>query len=114
VAGMLTLLIAAAAGLPPLAGFFVRIFAIEAAAQAGFGWLLWIALLSGLLSALVAYRWITVVFDSRVDGPELDLPGRVSMVGIILCGVSSLGFVVALGPLLGIAARAALAPLFGP
>jgi len=38
----------------------------------------------------------------------------VSMVGIILCGVSSLGFVVALGPLLGIAARAALAPLFGP
>ncbi len=114
VAGMLTLLIAAAAGLPPLAGFFVRIFAIEAAAQAGFGWLLWIALLSGLLSALVAYRWITVVFDSRVDGPELDLPGRVSMVGIVLCGVSSLGFVVALGPLLGIAARAALAPLFGP
>lgn len=114
VAGMLALLMAAAAGLPPLVGFFVRIFAIEAAAQAGFGWLLWIALLSGLLCALVAYRWIMVLFDSRVDGPEMDLPGRVSMVGIILCGASSLGFVVVLGPLLGIAARAAVAPLFGP
>ncbi|MHB1575327.1 MAG: proton-conducting transporter transmembrane domain-containing protein [Candidatus Dormibacteria bacterium] len=113
-AGMLALLVAAAAGLPPLAGFFVRIFSVEAALRAGFGWLALVALVSGVVGVLVAYRWVMVIFDARVDGPEIVLPGRVALVGVVLCGVSFLGFVVAMGPLLGIATRAALPPLFGP
>lgn len=113
-AGMLAVLVVAAAGLPPLAGFFVRLFSVEAALRAGFGWLVVLALVSSLLGIGVAYRWVMVLFDARVDGPELVLPGRVALVGVALCGASFLGFVVVLGPLLGVAARAAVPPLFGP
>ncbi|MHB8394846.1 MAG: proton-conducting transporter transmembrane domain-containing protein [Candidatus Dormibacteria bacterium] len=113
-AGLLALLLAAVAGVPPLAGFFGRLFSLEAAARGGFGWLVWVALVSGVLSVAAAFRWMLLVFDSRVDGPELDLPGRTVMVGVTLCALTFLGFVVALGPLMGIAARAAVPPLFGP
>jgi NADH-quinone oxidoreductase subunit N len=113
-AGMLALLLVAAAGLPPLAGFFARVFSVEAALRAGFGWLALLALVSAVAGVVVAYRWVMVIFDARVDGPELVLPGRVALVGVLLCGLSFLGFVVFLGPLVGIATRAALPPLFGP
>ncbi len=113
-AGMLALLLVATAGLPPLAGFFARIFSVEAALRTGFGWLALLALVSAVLGALVAYRWVMVIFDPRADGPELVLPGRAALVGVVLCGLSFLGFVVFLGPLVGIATRAAVPPLFGP
>ncbi len=113
-AGMLAVLVVASAGLPPLTGFFVRIFSAEAAMRAGFGWLAWVAVVSGVLCAVVAYRWVMVIFDTRADGPELALPGTAALVGVALCGLSAFGFVVALGPLMGIATRAALPPLFGP
>ncbi|MHB8325116.1 MAG: proton-conducting transporter transmembrane domain-containing protein [Candidatus Dormibacteria bacterium] len=113
-AGLLAGLLVALAGAPPVAGFFARVFTVESAFQAGLGWLAWLALLSALLSAVVAFRWLLVLFDVRVDGPEVGLPGRTTMVGIILSGAAVFGFAILLGPLMAIAARAALPPLFGP
>lgn len=112
--GLLVLLLAATAGVPPLVGFFSRLFSLEAATRGGFGWLVWVALVSGVLSSVAAFRWILLLFDSRVDGAELELPSRTVMIGVGLCAATFLGFVVALGPIMGIAARAALPPLFGP
>jgi len=113
-AGVLAGLLVALAGIPPVAGFFARVFTIESAFQAGLGWLVWLALLSAVLSAIVAFRWMLVLFDPRVDGPELGLPGRTTMVGIVLSGVAVFSFAILLGPLMAIAARAAVPPLFGP
>ncbi len=113
-AGLLAGLLVALAGAPPVAGFFARVFTVESAFQAGLGWLVWLALLSAVLSGVVAFRWLLVLFDARVDGPEVGLPGRTAMVGIVLSGAAVFGFAIVLGPLMAIAARAALPPLFGP
>ncbi|NNM97500.1 MAG: hypothetical protein HKL89_07850 [Candidatus Dormibacteraeota bacterium] len=112
--GVLAGLLVALAGAPPVAGFFARLFTVESALRAGLGWLVWLALLSAVLSGIVAFRWLLVLFDSRVDGPELGLPGRTAMIGIALSGAAVFSFAILLGPLMAIAARAAVPPLFGP
>jgi NADH-quinone oxidoreductase subunit N len=112
--GGLALLLAGLAGLPPLAGFFARLLAVDSALHAGLGWLAWLELLSAVIGALVVFRWLLTIFDARVDGPELALPGRTALVGILLCSGAVLSFGVLLGPLFGIASRAGLSPLIGP
>lgn len=113
-AGGLALLLAGIAGVPPLAGFFVRLMTVDAALQAGFGWLAWLELISAVLCALVAFRWLLTIFDARVDGPVLELPRTSAQVGVVLCVGAVLSFGILVGPLFAIATRASLAPLFGP
>lgn len=108
------LVLAAVAGLPPLAAFFARVMVLDATLQAGLGWLAWITVAGAVLSALTGLRWILVLLDPRTEGAALPLPGRATLVGLGLCAVSLVGFTVVLGPLMGIAARAALPPLAGP
>ncbi|MGH7643489.1 MAG: proton-conducting transporter membrane subunit [Candidatus Dormibacteria bacterium] len=113
-AGGLALLLASLAGLPPLAGFFARLLTVDAALHAGLGWLVWLELLSAVLSALVVFRWLLTIFDTRVDGPDLALPERAAMIGIVLCTGAVLSFGLLVGPLFAIALRGALPPLIGP
>jgi NADH-quinone oxidoreductase subunit N len=113
-AALLAILLLALAGLPPLAGFFARLFTIESALRGGFGWLVWLALLSALLSSVVAFRWLLILFHDQVDGPEVALPGGASLVGLAVCGAAIFGFAIVLGPLMAIAARGGVPPLFGP
>ncbi|MGB6771923.1 MAG: proton-conducting transporter membrane subunit [Candidatus Dormiibacterota bacterium] len=110
----LAVLLAGLAGLPPLAGFFARLLAVDSVLHAGLGWLAWLELLSALIAALVVFRWLLTIFDARVDGPEIALPGRSALIGIVLCAGAVLSFGVLLGPLFGIASRAGLSPLIGP
>lgn len=112
--GGLALLLVGLAGLPPLAGFFVRLMTVDAALQAGLGWLAWLELLSAVLSALVVFRWLLTIFDARADGPDFVLPERTAVIGIVLCTGAVMGFGLLVGPLFAIAARGALAPLIGP
>ncbi len=113
-AGGLGLLLCGLAGLPPMAGFFVRLLAASSALQAGMGWLAWAELLSAVLSALVVFRWLLRLLDPRVEGAELALPGLTARLGIVLCGGAVLSFGVLIGPLFAIASRAAFPPLVGP
>lgn len=113
-AGGLAVLLAGLAGIPPLAGFFARLLVVDSALHAGLGWLAWLELLSAVIGALVVLRWLLTIFDARVDGPELALPGRSAVIGILLCAGAVLSFGVLLGPLFGIASRAGLSPLIGP
>jgi NADH-quinone oxidoreductase subunit N len=113
-AALLAALLVALAGAPPLAGFFARLFTVESALKGGFWWLVWLALASALLSGLVAFRWLLILFNDQVDGPEIALPGTASLFGLAVCGAAIFGFTIMLGPLMAIAARGALPPLFGP
>ncbi|HVB53318.1 MAG TPA: proton-conducting transporter membrane subunit [Candidatus Acidoferrales bacterium] len=113
-AGALALLLAGLAGLPPLAGFFARLMTVDSALHAGLGWLAWLELLSEVLCALVVFRWLLIVFDPRVDGPDLALPERSAAIGIVLCTGAVLSFGLLVGPLFAIALRGALPPLIGP
>ena len=113
-AGLLALLLAAVAGLPPLTGFFARIMVVESSLQAGLGWLAVAVVLGAILSAAVAMRWTLALVDPQAEGQPLELPSRATLVGLGLSLAAIAGFTVTLGPLMGIAARAALAPLAGP
>jgi len=113
-AGGLAVLLAGLAGLPPLAGFVARLMTVDSALQAGLGWLAWLELLSAVLSALVVFRWLLTIFDARVDGPELALPQRTTVIGVVLCTGAVLSFGLLVGPLFAIATRGALPPLIGP
>ncbi|MGH7612019.1 MAG: proton-conducting transporter membrane subunit [Candidatus Dormibacteria bacterium] len=107
-------LLAGLAGVPPLAGFFGRWFVAAAALHGGGGWLLWLELLFAAVGMVVAWRWLLVILDDRVDGAELEASGRSPWLGLGLCGAAVLSFGILLGPLLALAARAALPPLVGP
>lgn len=113
-AGALILLLASLAGLPPLAGFFVRLMTVAAALHAGLGWLGWLELVSAAISALVVFRWLLTILDARVDGPAIVLPGRSTAIGVGLCVAAVLTFGVLVGPIFAIASRGALPPLVGP
>jgi NADH-quinone oxidoreductase subunit N len=110
----LALLLAGLAGLPPLAGFFARLMTVDSALHAGLGWLAWLELLSAVLSALVVFRWLLTIFDARADGPDLALPERTAVIGIVLCTAAVLSFGLLVGPLFAIATRGAVPPLIGP
>ncbi|MGH7639956.1 MAG: proton-conducting transporter membrane subunit [Candidatus Dormibacteria bacterium] len=110
----LCLLLAGLAGLPPLAGFMARLVVVDSALHAGYGWLAWLELLSAVASALVALRWLLVIFDLRTEGPELAPPQPSVRVGVLLCAGAVCGFGILVGPLFAIASRAGLAPLIGP
>ncbi len=114
VTALFTLLLVALAGLPPLAGFFARLLTLDSALQAGYGWLLWLGVLSAVLSAAAVLRWLLVLYDFRAEGLELALPGPVALTGVGLCGLAVVLFGVLLYPLFGLAARGALPPLIGP
>ena len=113
-AGLLALLLAALGGLPPLAGFFARLLVVESGLQGGLGWLAVVCAVGAAISAAVALRWILALLDPRAEGQALELPSRAALVGLGLSVAALAGFTVVLGPLMGIAARAALAPLAGP
>ncbi|MHB1941235.1 MAG: proton-conducting transporter transmembrane domain-containing protein, partial [Candidatus Dormibacteria bacterium] len=113
-AGLLALLLAAVVGLPPLTGFFARVMVVESSLEAGLGWLAVAVVLGAVLSAAVAMRWILALVDPQAEGQPLELPSRATLVGLGLSMAALAGFTVTLGPLMGIAARAALAPLAGP
>jgi NADH-quinone oxidoreductase subunit N len=113
-AGLLALTLAAVVGLPPLTGFFARIMVVESSLEAGLGWLAVAAVLGSIISAAVAMRWTLALVDPQAEGQPLELPSRATLVGLGLSMAALAGFTVTLGPLMGIAARAALAPLAGP
>ncbi len=113
-AGLLALLLAAVVGLPPLTGFFARVMVVESSLEAGLGWLAVAVVLGAILSAVVALHWMLALVDPQAEGQPLELPSRATLIGLGLSVAALAGFTVTLGPLMGIAARAALAPLAGP
>jgi NADH-quinone oxidoreductase subunit N len=110
-ATLLTIFMFSMAGIPPLAGFFGKLYVFLAAVQAG----LWPLAIIGVLTSVVAcFYYIRIIkvmfFDASAPAFDMRAPS-VSFVAIA-AGAFTLFFVLALGPATG-AAEAAAKVLFG-
>jgi NADH-quinone oxidoreductase subunit N len=97
------------AGIPPLAGFFGKLYVFLAAVDAG---LTWLAIVGVLTSVVGAYYYLRIVKLAYFDEPTeaLDMPTYRS-VGVVtaVMALATLLFVVWPGPLLRVAQVAAAA-----
>ena len=69
------------AGLPPLAGFWAKLFVFQAAVDAGFIWLAIVGVLCSVIAAFYALKIVkTMYFDAghpQIDTPKWDVPAFV-------------------------------------
>lgn len=107
-AAALSLSVVSLAGLPPLVGFFGRLLTMQAAVQAGYAWLLVVALVATVLGAVAAVRIVRAVFATAPDEDALPLeepaPARAALT---VCGVAVIGLAAAVQPLLALASGGA-------
>ncbi len=99
------------AGIPPLAGFFGKLYVFLAAVQSG----LWTLAIIGVLTSVVgSYYYLRIVKVMYFDAPAAAFDRRSNVVGFVaaLAGIFTLFFFLFPGPLVG-AAGAAAAALFG-
>ena len=97
------------AGIPPLAGFFGKLYVFMAAVEAG---LTPLAVLGVLASVVGAYYYLRIVKLMYFDEPteSFDRPARLELQAIVtVCAILILGFILIPGPLLATAQAAAAA-----
>src|SRR5690606_16089069 len=91
-AGLVLLVMASLAGVPPLLGFWTKVAVLAAAVQGG---MLWLALLGVVCAVIGAFYYLRVIkvmyFDEPVGGP---LPAHNDRVLGIVLGVNSLALLV--------------------
>jgi NADH-quinone oxidoreductase subunit N len=95
---ILATLLFSLAGIPPLAGFWVKFYILQSAVAAGWYGLSITVVLAGVVSAFYYLRLIKVMyFDGAVD-TSLNVSGQLSnKVIMTLSAVTSLGFAILLG-----------------
>ena len=83
------------AGIPPLAGFFGKFFLFTAAAEAGYYFLLTIAVLNAVISLYYYLLVVKAMMINKSDNPipyfNSDEPARIALSGCVL-GVLVIGF----------------------
>lgn len=85
------------AGIPPVAGFFGKFFLFTAAAQSGYYWLVFIAVLNATISLYYYLLVVKAMFINKSDNPiayfKTDTPAKVALiicvVGIFVIGLYS-------------------------
>jgi NADH-quinone oxidoreductase subunit N len=109
---VLAIALASLAGVPPLAGFFGKLLALQAAVRAGYAWLAMIGVLSTFLSVAVAVR---VVREAFFEPPVFEVddmrPHRAEGLALGLTAVAVIAMGAILGPLLSVATVGARAVL---
>ena len=99
------------AGIPPLAGFFGKLYVFLAAVQSG----MWALAIIGVLTSVVgSYYYLRIVKVMYFDAPAPAFDRRPSMIGFVaaVTGLFTLFFFLFPGPLVAAAGTAASA-LFG-
>ncbi|HZS13614.1 MAG TPA: proton-conducting transporter membrane subunit [Candidatus Dormibacteraeota bacterium] len=108
VALTLSLAVLSLAGLPPLIGFFGRVFTVEAAVMNGWAWLLAVALPATVVGAVAAVRLVRTLFVAAADEDALPLDEPASARTVLtVCGVAVVGLAAAVQPLLALAGAGA-------
>jgi len=102
----LAMLLFSMAGVPPLAGFFAKLYVFLAAIKAG----LYVLAVIGVLASVVgAYYYLTIIKVMYFDDPAerfYDMPYELRVV-LAVCGLFNILFFVYPGPLVGVASAAA-------
>jgi len=101
----------AMAGIPPLSGFFAKLYVLLPAIQGGFVWLAVIAVFASVVSAYYYLRVVKVMYFDAPAGAFAPRPVAVSFV-MAGTGLVTAGFFLLSGPLVA-AAQAAVAALLG-
>jgi NADH-quinone oxidoreductase subunit N len=101
----------AMAGIPPLSGFFAKLYVLLPAIQGGFVWLAVIAVFASVVSAYYYLRVVKVMYFDAPAGAFAPRPMAVSFV-MAGTGLVTAGFFLLSGPLVA-AAQAAVAALLG-
>jgi NADH-quinone oxidoreductase subunit N len=99
------------AGIPPLAGFFGKLYVFLAAVQAGF----WVLAVIGILTSVVAsYYYLRIVKVMYFDAPVAAFDARPSSITVVMTGAGLLTLLFFLFPaaLIG-AAQVAVSSLLG-
>lgn len=84
------------AGIPPVAGFFGKLFLFSAAASQGYYWLLFIAVMNATISLYYYLRPVRAMFIEKNENPIPKIKSDIYMrVGIALCvaGIFLSGFI---------------------
>ena len=99
------------AGVPPLAGFFGKLYVFLAAMQAGY---LWLALIGVGTSVIGGYYYLRIIKVMYFDSTEQPLDAPTSGVNVVMAGsgLFNLLFILWPAPLIG-AAQVAVAALLG-
>lgn len=95
-------------GIPPLVGFFAKFFVFQAAVEAGYAWLVLVALVTTVISAGYYLRVVRVVYvDAPGDDPR-PLPPAAWPVraAVAVCGLATVFLGIAAQPLFALAAGA--------
>ncbi|MDW8356057.1 MAG: Na+/H+ antiporter subunit D [Bryobacterales bacterium] len=98
------------AGLPPLSGFFAKLFLVKAGLAGGSGWIVAVALVVSLLTLLSMMKiWGEVFWKSGpANAPESTAPAPLGMwLPAVLLALITLAIGAAVGPVFELAARAA-------
>jgi NADH-quinone oxidoreductase subunit N len=99
------------AGIPPTAGFFSKLFVLQAALDAGYTWLVVVAV---LLSVIGAFFYLRIVKLMYFDAPagEITIERRAGTRWVISAmAIATLVFGILPGPLLDLCARAITASM---
>ncbi len=100
------------AGIPPLAGFFGKLYVFKAAIDGGFYWLAVIGVVSSVVAAFYYLRIVKVMYFDKLSDP-LDRARESALnVVMMLTGLAVLLFCLYPSPLLS-GAQAAVAAIFG-
>jgi proton-translocating NADH-quinone oxidoreductase chain N len=108
-AAMLGLGLVSLAGVPPLAGFFTRLAVLEAAALAGYAWLVVLAVATSVVGAVAVLRLVKLMV---VDLPEEDAaplrPAAAPLrIAVGVCAVATVALGAVVQPLFALASGGA-------
>jgi NADH-quinone oxidoreductase subunit N len=83
------------AGIPPVAGFFGKFFLFTAAAESGYYWLVFIAVLNATISLYYYLLVVKAMFINKNETPiayiKTDWPAKVAIL-ICVIGIFAVGF----------------------
>ena len=91
----MTIALFSLAGIPPVAGFFGKFYLFISAAQSGYFWLVFIAVLNATISLYYYLLVVKAMFINKSDTPipffKSDVPAKAAML-ICMIGLFTIGF----------------------
>ncbi|MFN3958764.1 MAG: NADH-quinone oxidoreductase subunit NuoN [Parvularculaceae bacterium] len=107
---IITVLFFSLAGVPPMAGFFGKLFVFQAAIDSG---LIWLAVAGAVLSVVSAYYYLRVIWIMWFNEPapvfEREQGSRLGLTASVSALMMFPVFLILIGPIRDLAARAAAA-----